>query len=295
MIELAENDFHALCADPAVRRIIDDANRNGRRAALGFWGILILGLLFVAAVTWYAIASGWQITGVIFGSCGVLIVYILAAIPLAMSGRAIKLPIYELLAARHGMDYAPLVAVLPVSAEAKTALFGAEPGTESYTDFFHGKFLDACDFATCQAYHLDEKNRRFNGRLFILGRRHGGGRVIVTPDCPSWIDPATAVPFDDDPAFARAFRVHAGDAAEGRALLGPDARRALLALRKRGKIRLHAGPGEFFIAIEGRKGFTPGLGFRFRSGEERVRAMFDDLADSLALLSRLKTALDPAP
>jgi hypothetical protein len=44
--------------------------------------------------------------------------------------------------------------------------------------------------------------------------------------------------------------------------------------------------------MDGRKGFTPGLGFRFRRGEARVRAMFDDLADSLATLSRLKASLD---
>ena len=60
-----------------------------------------------------------------------------------------------------------------------------------------------------------------------------------------------------------------------------------------GRVRLYAGPCEFLVAIEGRKGFTPGLGFRFRRGEERVRAMFDDLAASLALLRLLKTRLDP--
>ncbi len=296
MIELTDKDFHEFCADPAVRRIIDDANRNGSRAALAFWSLLIAGLLFVGAVTWYAIASGWQVTGVIFGSFGVLIVYILAAVPLAMSGRAIKLPAYEILAARHGLDYAPLVETLPVSAEARAALFGEEPGTESYTDFFHGKLLDGSDLATCQAYLLGEGGRRFNGRLFILGRAHGGsGRIIVTPDCPARVEPATSVVFDDDPAFARVFRVHASDAGEARALLGPEARRTLLELSRRGKVRLYAGPGEIFVAVEGRKGFTPGLGFRFRRGEDRVRAMFDDLADSLALLSRLKAVLDPAP
>ncbi len=292
MIELTDQDFHELCADPAARRIIDDANRNGARAAFAFWGLLIAGLLFVGAVTWYAIASGWQITGVVFGSFGVLIVYILAAIPLAMSGRAIKLPIFEILAARHGLDYAALVHTLPVSAEARAALFGDGPGTEGYTDFFNGKFLDGSDFATCQAYLLGESGSRFNGRLFILGRLHGSGRIIVAPDCPAWVNPAMSLVFEDDPAFARAFRVHASDAGEARTLLGPETRRTLLGLSRRGKGRLYAGPGEILIAIEGRKGFTPGLGFRFRRGEDRVRAMFDDLADSLALLSRLKVALD---
>ena len=294
MIELTDSDFHDLCADPAVRRIIDDANRSGGRAAFAFWGILIPGMFFVGAVTWYAIAAGWQITGVIFGSFGMLVVYILAALPLAMTGRAIKLPVFQRLAVRHGLAYAPLVDTLPVSADARAALFGAELGTESYTDYFQGKLLDESDFATCQAYLLGERGRRFNGRLFILGRPHGGsGHVIVAPDCPAWINPATSLVFDDDPAFCRAFRVHASDAGEARALLGPEARRTLLELRRRGKVRLYAGLGEIFVAIAGRKGFTPGLGFRFRRGEDRVRAMFDDLADSLAVLRSLKAALDP--
>jgi hypothetical protein len=296
LIELTERHFQELCADAAVRRIIADANRNGGRAALAFWGILLLGLLFVGAVTWYAIASGWPVTGVIFGSFGVLIVYILAALPLAMTGRAIKLPVYEALAAQHGLDYAALVGAFPVSAEARAALFGNELAAESYTDFFTGKRLDAGEFATCQAYLLGENGSRFNGRLFAFIRSQGGGgHILVTPDCPAWVDAATRLVFADDAAFARAFRVHASDAAEGRALLGPEARRVLLDLRQRGEVRLYAGPEHILVAMGGRKGFTPGLGFRFRHAEDRIRAMFDDLAGSLAVLSRLKAALDPAP
>ena len=63
MIELTDRDFRELCADPAVRRIIDDANRSGRRAALGFWGLLLVGLLMVGAGTFWAIHAGWLITG----------------------------------------------------------------------------------------------------------------------------------------------------------------------------------------------------------------------------------------
>lgn len=295
MIDLTDRHFHELCADAAVRRIIDDANRNGGRAAFAFWGILGLGLLMVGAGTWFAIASGWQVTGVIFGSFGLPLVYILAAVPLAMTGRAIKLPVYRSLAARHGLDYAPLVHAIPVSAEAKIALFGAELDTESYTDFFAGRFLDGGDFATCQAYLLGGNGSRFNGRLFAFARLHGGsGYVLVTPDSPCRLDPATAVALDD-PAFACAFRVHASAATEARALLGPETRRMLLDLRQRGKVRLYAGPGEILVALEGRKGFTPGLGFRFRRGEERIRSMFDDLAGSLATLRTLKSSLDGAP
>ena len=108
------------------------------------------------------------------------------------------------------------------------------------------------------------------------------------------MDSATAL-IPDDPDFRCAFRVHASDAVEGRALLGAEARRTLLELRRRGIVRLHAGPGEILVAVEGRKGFTPGLGFRFRRAEDRIRAMFDDLADLLTLLRTLRAALDPAP
>ena len=82
-------------------------------------------------------------------------------------------------------------------------------------------------------------------------------------------------------------RAAAGDQATGHeARIPPD-------LGRPEKIRLYTGPNAILVAIEGRKGFTPGLGFRFRRGEERVRSMFDDLADSLAILSRLKASLDP--
>jgi hypothetical protein len=295
LIELTERHFQELCADPAVRRIIDDANRSGGRAALGFWGLLLAGLVAVGAGTWWAIAAGWLVTGVIFGSCGVLIVYILAAVPLAMAGRSIKLPVFGILAARHGLDYAPLVHVLPVSREAMGALFGDEPATESFTDYFYGKTLDAGDFSTCQAYRLGERGSRFNGRLFAFAREHGGsGHILVTPESPSGVDAATELAIDD-PAFRCAFQVHASVAEEGRALLGPEARRTLLELRRRGKVRLYAGPGEFLVAAEGRRGFTPGLGFRFRRAEDRIRWMFDDLADSLATLRTLKASLDGRP
>jgi hypothetical protein len=295
LIELTDRHFQDLCADDAVRRVIADANRDGRRAALGFWAFLIVGLLMVGAGTWYAIASGWLVTGVIVGSVGVLIVYILAAVPLAMAGRAIKLPVYEILAARHGLDYAALSPTPPASREAMQALFGDELATESYTDYFHGKRLDAGEFTTCQAYLLGEKGSRFSGRLFAFIRDHGsGGYLLVTPDDPSRVDPAMEL-IPDDPDFRCAFRVHASDAGEARALLGPEARRTLLDLRRRGKVRLYAGPGEILVALEGRKGFTPGLGFRVRRAEDRIRRMFDDLADSLAVLRSLRAALDRGP
>jgi hypothetical protein len=295
LIELTDRDFQDLCADETVRRIIADANRNGRRAASGFWALLITGLLMVGAGTWFAIASGWLVAGVIFGSFGVLIVYILATVPLAMAGRAIKLPVYERLAARHGLDYAALSPTPPASRAAMHALFGDELATESYTDYFHGKRLDAEDFTTCQAYLLGEKGSRFNGRVFAFAREHdGGGHLLVTPDSPHWVDPATEL-MSEDPDFRCVFRVHASDEWEARALLGPEARRTLLDLRRRGKVRLYAGPGEILVAVEGRKGFTPGLGFRFRKAEDRIRRMFDDLADSLAVLRRLRAALYPDP
>jgi hypothetical protein len=296
MIELTDRDFRNLCADDRVRRIIADADRRGRRAAFGFWAILVVGLAMIGGATAWLIGEGWLVTGVAIGSVGVLAVYILAALPLAMAGRAIKLPVFDILAGRHGLVYEPLVHSPPVFAEARPFLFGEEPVSESFTDFFHGTLLDASEFATCQGYVLGENGGRFNGRLFSFARPRGGdGAVVVTSDRPRWVDPATSLATGEDPAFGRAFRVHATIAEEGRALLGPAARCALLELRRLGKVRLYAGPGAILVALDGRKGFTPGLGFRFRGGEARVRAMFDDLADSLALLRRLKTALDPAP
>lgn len=259
MIELTDRDFQALCGDERIRRIVDAADRSGRRAALAFWSIWIGGLILSGGAAAWLIGQGWQVTGVLVGSVGMVAAYVFAALPLAMAGRAIKLPVYEILAARHGLAYAPLVEEPLFFAGARPALFGAEPGVESFTDYFQGKLLDAADFMTCQAYLLPERGGRFNGRFFAFGRSHVAG------------------------------------AEERCAPSEAEVRRLLAGLGHRGKVRLHAGPDAVFVALEGRKGFTPGLGFHFRHGEERVRAMFDDLADSLALLSRLKAAFDRGP
>ncbi len=54
----------------------------------------------------------------------------------------------------------------------------------------------------------------------------------------------------------------------------------------------YVGPGDALVAIPGRNRFEPGSMFRSRSGEQRVRFMFDDLCASLATLRSLKASLD---
>jgi len=302
LIELADHHFQDLCADPEVRRILAEANRNGGRTSLGFWAILVLGLLLVAAATIIAFALDRPVLAVIVGGVGMLAVYVIAAIPLAMAGRAIKLPVFQRLAARHGLAYAPLTGLVPLHAEASPHLFDVWLTTESFTDLFQGKDERDHRFATWQTYLArgsgGDIKPVFNGRVFAFERRTWGkGRILIVPAGRYFgstrgtadMRPVTL----GDAEFERWFQVHATVEAEARALLGPEARRMLLALRKGGKLRIYAGLGDILVALDGRKGFTPGLGFFFRRGEARVRAMFDDLADSLHLLRTLKAGLDP--
>jgi len=75
-------------------------------------------------------------------------------------------------------------------------------------------------------------------------------------------------------------------------LLGADARRKFLEWRLGGRVLAYVGPEDILVAIPGKNRFEPGSMFRARSGEERVRQMFDEVCASLATLKSLRESLD---
>ena len=51
------------------------------------------------------------------------------------------------------------------------------------------------------------------------------------------------------------------------------------------------GPEDVLVAHWGKNRFEPGSMFRARSGQERVKLMFDDLCAAMTVLRRLKSAV----
>ena len=74
-------------------------------------------------------------------------------------------------------------------------------------------------------------------------------------------------------------------------VIGTDLRRLLLELRQSGRVFGYVGPEDAFVAATGKNRFEAGPMFRSVSGEQRVRAMFDDVCAGLAVLRRLRAAL----
>lgn len=96
-----------------------------------------------------------------------------------------------------------------------------------------------------------------------------------------------------DDEFERNFEVYATDPAEAAQLLSDGALRSrLLDLRLAGKVFVYAGPQEALVAAGGQDRFEPGDMTDSLIGEERVRLMFDDVCESLALLRELKARLE---
>jgi hypothetical protein len=74
-------------------------------------------------------------------------------------------------------------------------------------------------------------------------------------------------------------------------LVGSDVRRQLLELRESGRVFAYVGPEDVLVAIWGSDRFEPGSMFRRRSGQERVKLMFDDVCASMTVLRKLKSVL----
>lgn len=303
MIQLTDSDFQNLCAAGTVRDRIG-ALEGERSAAVGqFWLRGAIGLLCAGLALAALLGAGWPGTAVV-AFVILLAVTIMAAIaPLMTAKEGLKHPVLGEVARKAGMEYFASDFVPPVFGSARSLLFGGGGfSSETYTDLFNGMGEEGRGFAVYEASLQRRAGKNtysvFCGQMYALQRRPGAqGRTAIVPDKKlfNFWKPASdmeRVRIEGDEAFEKAFEVYSSRPMEARELLFDSGFRSkLLDLRKSGRVCVYVGPEEALIAVNGRDRFEPGSMLRSKPGEQRVRAMFDDVCDSLGLLRELKTKL----
>jgi hypothetical protein len=304
MIALGDSDFEALCADGPVRARIEALEGERAIAARAFWLRGLGGIALACAVGGLLFHSGWRGTGGI-AFLVLLVVAIIAAIgPVLAAKEGLKHPVLAAIAARAGMDYIPAGFSPPAFAVACRSLFGGRDfSSEVFTDLFNGTDAESRGCAVYEACLQRRAGRNsysvFSGQIYAIQRQQAGQGVYtaILPDRKilNLLKPAAdmaRVPIEGDAAFEKKFEVYSTHAEEARRLLADaDFRARLLALRAKGKVYVFAGPEEALLAANGADRFEPGNMLRARPGEARVRLMFDDVRESLALLEELKVRL----
>jgi hypothetical protein len=215
----------------------------------------------------------------------------------------LKHPVLEEIGRKAGLEYFPNGFTPPALDSAGVLLFGSGGfSSQDYTDLFNGKDEEGRGLAVYEACLQRRAGKNsyvvFSGQVYAIQRRPGRqGRMTIVPDRKllNFWKPASdmeRVPVEGDPAFEKKFEVYSTHPMETRDLLFDSAFRArLLELRKAGRVFVYAGPEEALVAVTGKDRFEPGSMLRSRSGEERVKLMFEDVCASLALLRELKAKL----
>lgn len=305
MIELTESHYRDLCRDARVQEEVRALASRRRTALLMFWLFLILGLGLAAGTFWIAFSYDQLILGTILATVVAIIGMGTATVPIAKVGRDLKLPVLETLAGQAGLTYVPSGFAPPVYEDAHGSLFGTRLSHRYFSDLFQGTDAEGRRFAIYEAYLTRSSGRTtqvvFTGQVYAFQRsRRSGGPIVVVPD---WgianffnsVPGMERVKFDSDPEFERTFEVFAERPHEALAFLGTEARRKFLEWRQGGRVMAWIGPEDVLVGMVGKDRFEAGSMFRGRSGEERVRKMFDDLCASLATLRTLKASLDGGP
>lgn len=302
MIDFNEDHYRDLCRTGRVRLEIDTIEEKRRAAIRRFWltllaGFAVTGLLVAALVATQALRYT-----IFVGLLGLVGSFVLAIWPLGKVGRDLKLPVLDALAGRGGLHYAAEGFDPPVYAEARAALFGKWLSAEHFTDLFQGTDTEGRNFAVYEARLTRRvgKNTQvvFAGQAYAFQRRRRiGGQIVIVPDRGifNFFKPAGGferVKFPDDPEFETKFEVYATHPHEALGLIGLEARRKFLRWRAAGRVMAYIGPADAFVAIPGKDRFEAGSMFRAKAGEQRVRAMFDEVRAALATLRSLKGALD---
>lgn len=304
MIEYGEQDYRDLCRSGRVALEISTIEDKRKDAIRRFWLLLLGGIALAIGLVWATVlaadpdALGFGIAGAI----GIVIVAaIVAALPLGKAGRALKLPTLETLAGKGGLTYMETGFDPPVYPEAQKALFGNWLSSQSFTDLFHGADDEGRRFALYEGTLTRRQGKNthtvFSGQMYAWQRRStGGGEIVIVPDRGIFnffkpLGGMERVRFESDPDFEKKFEVYAYEPQQAQMLIGADLRRLLLELRQAGRVLGYIGPEDGFVAATGKNKFEAGSMFRSVSGEQRVRAMFDDVCAGLGVLRRLRSAL----
>lgn len=302
MFEYNDAHFQELCRQGPVSAEINAVEEKRKAAVRGFWLYLIGGFVLAAAILTTLIASDWPTAAIVIAVLVLVAALILALRPLSRVGLDLKTPVLETLAGQGGMTYMHQGFDPPVYPDARRILFGRSLSGQAFTDLFHGTDPDGNRFAIYEATLTRRAGKStvtvFSGQVYAFQRRSkGGGETAIVPDRGlfNFFKPAKGMErlkFETDPEFEKKFEVYSTHPASALGLIGSDVRRALLELRQAGRVFAYVGPEDVLVAATGKDRFEAGSMFRSSPGQERARAMFDDLCASLAVLRRLKRALD---
>ena len=300
MIEFAARDYDDLCRSGRVRSEIATIEEKRKAGVRRFWLLLAGSLVLGAAIIVTLLDSDWLVAGVILAVFALIAALVLGLKPLTAAKEDLKHPVLEELAGKGGLEYIPSGFDPPVFASAGRTLFGGW-SSHVFTDLFHGTDAEGKRFAVYEGTLTRRQGKNtvtvFTGQVYAFQRRSGGGgETAILPDKGlfNFIKPKgmDRVRFDSDPDFDRRFEIYSTHPASALGLAGSDLRRALLDLRQQGKVYAWIGPEDALVAAWGKNRFEPGSMFRSRSGEERVKLMFDDVCAALGVLRTLKRAID---
>jgi hypothetical protein len=302
MIEFGDEHFRDLCRSGRVALEISAIEDRRQSAVRRFWMSLVLVVVLAGAALWTL--SGDETIGFGISLAIIILIFgaIVAALPLAKAGKALKIPVLETIAEKGALTYIENGFDPPVYPDAQKALFGSWLSSRSFTDLFHGEDGEGRRFALYEGTLTRRAGKSthvvFSGQMYAWQRRaRSGGEIAIVPDRGlfNFFKPVSGmerVRFEGDPEFEKKFEVYAFEPQQAQMTIGADARRALLELRQRGRVFGYVGPEGVFVAATGKNRFEAGSMFRRVSGEQRVRAMFDDVCAGLSVLKRLRAALD---
>jgi hypothetical protein len=302
MIEFTDEHFRDLCRAGRVAIEMGAIEDNRKQAVRRFWIVMGVLVLISAAIIW-ALSGGDGVgVGVVIALVILVVGGIVAGIPLTRAGRSLKIPVLETIAEKGALTYMETGFDPPVYPEARPALFGNWLNGQTFTDLFHGEDEEGRRFAVYEGALTRRSGKNthtvFSGQMYAWQRRaKGGGEIVIVPDRGlfNFFKPVSGmerVRFEGDAEFEKKFEVYAYEPQQAQMAIGADVRRVLLDLRQQGKVFGYLGSEDAFIAATGGNKFEAGSMFRSITGEQRVRAMFDDVCGSLGLLRRLRTAID---
>ena len=298
MTEFTASQFDALCATDQVRGQIETIETSRKAAVKKFWLMLIGGMVGVLVLTVIAV-SVFPVATIFVLIGGIVGVIFLANGPLNKAKRALKLPVLEALAAQGNMQYQADRFGPPGYANAERALFGGFLSSASFTDLFKGVDAEGREVAVYEGLLQRRQGKStvtvFQGQMYAFKR--GGaaqGTTVIVPDKGmfNFFKPGKGmerVKFPDHPEFEKRFEVYSTAPAEAQALLGSvTARERLLALRAKGQLFGYVAADEALFAITGKDRFEPGSMFKSTSGQDRTKAMFDEVCESMGVLKDLR-------
>jgi hypothetical protein len=302
MIEYGEQDYRDLCRSGRVAIEINTIEEKRKDGLRKFWLSLLGGLALAAAIIWSMSSPDMIGFGAFLAIAAFIGGIVFGMLALGKAGRGLKIPVLETLADKGGLSFMEGGFDPPVYPEARKALFGNWLSSQAFTDLFYGTDAEGKRYALYEGTLMRSSGKNshtvFSGQMYAWQRRaRSGTEIVIVPDRGifNFFKPVSGmerVKFESDPEFDRKFEVYAFEPQQAQMLIGGEIRRLLLELRQAGRVLAYVGPEDAFVAATGKNKFEPGSMFRSVSGEQRVRAMFDDVCAGLAVLKRLRAALN---